>query len=139
MSSAAVASQTLLRRPQMAISAPSPRNRSAIALPSPVPPPVTRIFLPANRPSTNMGASSVGRRLATRLGSGARPCRLARSTRIGRIGKERTLLSCARWTIAPAVAYSDIEDGETLMTSVRPLAERDLPQAQKIVRLRLRD
>ena len=57
MSSSAVASQTPLRRPQIAISAPRPRNRSAIALPSPVPPPVTRIFLPANRPSTNMGAS----------------------------------------------------------------------------------
>jgi hypothetical protein len=33
-----------------------------------VPPPVTRIFLPANKPSTNMGALSLARRSALAAG-----------------------------------------------------------------------
>src|SRR5574337_1074392 len=53
--SSAAASQTPLRRPQMAISAPKPKSRSAMARPSPVPPPVTSAFLPLNRPSWNTG------------------------------------------------------------------------------------
>ncbi len=47
----AVWSQTALRRPQMATSAPSWRNFSAMARPRPVPPPVTRILRPAIRVS----------------------------------------------------------------------------------------
>src|SRR6266700_3374206 len=49
ISSVAVSSQTILRRPQMWISAPSWRKRAAIDLPSPVPPPVTRMRRPARR------------------------------------------------------------------------------------------
>ena len=52
----AVASQTALRRPQMATSAPRRRNCSAIAWPRPVPPPVTRIRWPAISCGSNMVA-----------------------------------------------------------------------------------
>jgi hypothetical protein len=45
----AVASHTALRRPQMATSAPSSRNFSAIAWPRPLPPPVTRMRRPCIR------------------------------------------------------------------------------------------
>ena len=53
----AVASHTALRRPQMATSAPSSRNFSAIDWPSPVPPPVTSMRWPFINCGWNMRVS----------------------------------------------------------------------------------